>query len=276
MKLSAAARRFDRTLVSDAYNPLDTFKVQFEPFDYYKIDGASVRRKVMSVDPSITMPARRVIDVAGQKFLVGEPGIDFWEGEPIRGQYVIQGADAEVSIHTIAQTLADTAGTTAWASIDFSKYGTDERDSSEYHPQYHIYFGEPETIPEDAIVQNGADTYLVRNSHRTVSGLRDAIANRLDSPVIDAAVFSSQTYDPITDTYTGTPTTVRCLRVRWQEHFEYLSVSSEKFERGDMQVLVPLSVTAKASDTFPLSDGVWRILAVVTRADYRMLHVRRA
>jgi hypothetical protein len=276
MKLKAAARRFDKTTAADAYDPLVTFKCQIEPFDFYKIDGStSVKRRIMSVAPGTVIPARRVILVGDQYFLVGTPGEDFWRDETIRNNYIIQGADFVVTVYTLEEFIAGDPGFTAYASIDFSKYAVDERDSSQWHPQYRIFFGNTEPITEYSVVESDGTFYLVRNASNTVSGILDARSNRIDGPVVDAAVFSAQTYDPISDSYTSTGLTVRCIRLRWQEHFEYLSVASEKFKAGDMQVLLPLSVTPKAGDRITLSDGEWVSVAVVTQPTYHMVHVRR-
>lgn len=276
VRLKDVATYFDKTTASDAYNALTTFKCQIEPFDYVKIDGASVKRRVMSTAPGVTLPSRGVIVVKDQAYLVGDGSADQWNDEDIRKRYVLQGADYIAEVQTIPQVLADSSGTLAYASIDFNKYNTDERDNSDYHPQYHIFFGGSETVPTNSIITAGARSYLVRKSHRTVAGLTDALSNELDDPVIDTATFVDRSYNPITDTYTDTPTAVRCVRVRWQDHFTYLSQGSTKYETGDMQVFVPLSVTPNPSDVVTLPDGDWRVLSVVDLTGYRSLHVRRA
>lgn len=280
MRLRDVAGFFDKTLAKDAYNPLTRFLCQLEPFDYVKIDGASVKRRVMSTVPGVNIPARGVIDIGGQRYLVGDSSQDHWEGGPVRNRYVLQGADSLATVTTIEETLGGTTGTSAYVSVEFNKYATDERDSSTYHPQYHIYFSGSEAVSDGDIITITAygitRYYLVRNANRTMAGLVDALSNHLEDPVIDAAGFSHKTYDPITDTYTDASSSVRCLRVRWQDHFRYLTQSSTSYERGDIQLLVPTSVTPEAGDTVTLSDGVWRVLSVVSGAGYWSLHMRRS
>ena len=275
MKLKNVAKYFDRTKAVDAYNPRASFKCQIEPLDMYRTEGTRIKIRNMSTAPGTRMPARKVIKVDDQPYLVSDMSQDHWEGEPLRDRYVIQGADDLVEIRSIAQVLADDAGVEAYASVDFSKYSSDERDSAEYHPQYHIFFGN-EVVPENSIIHTTDKTFLVKNSFRNPGGLLDALSNELDSPVIDSATFTSRTYNPITDSYTDASSTVRCLRIRWQDQFTYLSQASAKFERGDVQILLPLSMTPKANDTVTLSDGAWRILSVVTHEGFRAAHVRRA
>lgn len=275
MKLKNAAKAFDRTTAVDAYNSFYSFRCQVEPLDMYRTEGTRIKVRNMSTAPDVTIPERRVIMFDGQAYLVSDSSYDYWGKEKIRARYVIQGADDVVEIRTITQILGSVAGVQAWASIDFNKYSTDERDSADYHPQYHIFFGK-EVVPENAIVTTSTRSFLVKNSFTAPSGFVDALCNELDSPVIDAATFKVRTYNPITDSSTESSSTVRCIRVRWQDHFAYLSQGSQKYERGDMVVFVPLSVTPKSNDVIELGDGPWRVLASVDFGGYRSLHVRRA
>jgi hypothetical protein len=275
MKLKNVSKFFDKTKAVDAYNAFYSFKCQVEPLDMYRTEGTRIKIRNMSTAPGVTIPARRVIKIDDQAYIVSDSSLDHWSGEAIRSRYVLQGADHVVEIRTISQVLEDVPGVQAYASIDFNKYGTDERDSSRYHPQYHIYFGK-ETVEEDYVVHTTSSNYLVKNSYLTPAGIVDAICNELDDPVIDTVTFKSRTYIPITDSFTESSSTIRCIRIRWQDKFTYLSQGSEKFERGDIQVLVPSSVTPKAADVVDLSDGPWRVLSVVDYISHKSLHLRRA
>lgn len=276
MDLADVAGYFDTTIASDAYNALATFPVQIEPLDMVKIDGAAVKRRVMSTTPDVVLPARQVIAIGTQHYLVGDGSPDHWFGEPIRVRYVLQGAEHLASVQTIAQVLANTAGTSAWVSIDFNKYGTDERDNSDYNPQYHIFFGGSEVVAENSVITAGGRTYLVRNAHKSVSGLVDALSNVIDDPVFDSVTLKARTYVVATDSFTEVPTTVRCLRVRWQDHFRYLTQGSTTHERGDMTLFLPAAQAVAAGDTVTLSDGLWRVLNVRSESGYKALLVRRA
>lgn len=276
MKLRDAARFFDKSVAKDAYTGMTAFRCQVEPVDLFRVEGTRIKLRNMSASPDITPPLRRVILIGSQRYIMSDSSQDDWEGEALRLRFVLQGADHLVEMRTIAQVLADTPGTSAYASIDFNKYSTDERDNSDFHAQYHIFFAGSESVAENTILTTGSDAYLVRNSYRTPAGIVDALSNKLDAPVVDTATFKVVAYDPITDTNTETATTVRCVRVRWQDHFAYLSQGSADYERGDIQAFVPLSVTPKAGDTLTLADGAWRIVSTLALTDYRSLHLRRA
>lgn len=276
MKLSTASRWFDKTIASDAYSPTVTFRCQLEPFDYVKVEGSAVKRRVMSTAVNAVLPARRTINIGGQVYLVGDTSRDHWNGEPLRDRYVLQGADDLVHIRSIGQVLANSAGTYAYASVDFNKYSTDERDNSNYHPQYHLFFGRSEAVPGGCVLEFSGRWFLVKNSYVTMAGLVDALSNELESPLTASATFKGRTYNPVTDTYTDTPTTVRSMRVRWQDQFAYRSMDTQDYERGDAELFVPLSVTPKAGDRVTLADGGWKVVSVQTKVDHHSLHVRPA
>lgn len=274
MKLKNVSKFFDKTKAVDAYNAHYSFKCQVEPLDMYRTEGTRIKIRNMSTAPGVTIPARRVIKIDDQAYIVSDSSLDHWSGEAIRSRYVLQGADHVVEIRTITQVLEDVAGVQAFASIDFNKYSTDERDSSRYHPQYHIYFGK-ETVEEDYVVHTTSSNYLVKNSYLTPAGIVDALANELYDPIVQVSVSTGRTYDPVTDNYTATTSSVRAILVRWQEYFEYLTQGSTKYERGDAQLFVLPSVHAKAGDTVSISGEDFRVLSHLDRTGYRTLHIRR-
>jgi len=274
MKLKNVSKFFDKTKAVDAYNSSYSFKCQVEPLDMYRTEGTRIKIRNMSTAPEVVIPARRVIKIDDQAYIVSDSSLDHWSGEAIRSRYVLQGADHVVEIRTIAQVLENVPGVQAFASIDFNKYGTDERDSSEYHPQYHIYFGK-ETVGEDVLIHTVDRNYLVKNSYLTPAGIVDALANELDDPVVQVTVSTGRSYNPVTDSYTATTVSVRAVLVRWQEYFEYLTQGSTKYERGDAQLFVLPAVQAKAGDTVSIGGEDFRVLSHLDRSGYRSLHIRR-
>lgn len=274
MKLKSVSKFFDKTKAVDAYNARYSFKCQVEPLDMYRTEGTRIKIRNMSTAPEVTIPARRVIKIDDQAYIVSDSSLDHWSGEAIRSRYVLQGADHVVEIRTVAQVLEDLPGVQAFASIDFNKYGTDERDSSEYHPQYHIYFGKEE-VGEDALIHSIDSNYLVKNSYLTPAGIVDALANELDDPVVQVTVSTGRSYNPVTDSYTASTTTVRAVRVRWQEQFSYLTQGSTKYERGDAQLFVLPAVQAKAGDIVSIGSEDFKVLSYLDKGGYRSLHIRR-
>ena len=90
MNLYNAAKRFNTQLAADAYTG-GTFMCQFEPMSFSKIDGVSIEKRQISVEPTVAIPPRGAITIEGKTYLVGHGAPDFWQGDPIRITLIIQG-----------------------------------------------------------------------------------------------------------------------------------------------------------------------------------------
>ena len=276
MRLHRAATKFNQLTAVDSYNPGTSIKVQFEPLAYSKIDGVAVKKRTISVAPNVTIPTRQVITIEGQAYLVGHGAPDFWKDSVIRLNHVIQGADGLASLTTIAAELASASRKRAYAALAFSKYLPDAEDSSRYPPQYQVFLAGSEIAEQDSLVLLNSIWYLVKESYLSTSGLRVCLANVVEAPNFETATFVSRVYAPLTDTYVDTPSSVRVFRVKWSEHFKYLSKATEQYERGDLTVMMLKAVTPDPPDTLTLSDGVWRILSAQDEGLTWNCHARRA
>ncbi len=276
MRLSRAADRFNDMIAADAYAPTVTFLVQFEPVSYSKLDGVQVRKRSTSIAPDVVIPARGVIAIDGQNYLVGHTAPDYWKGRVIRRTVVIQGADGLAVVSSITEALGNSPGVSAYASAAFGKYNTDMRESSAYHPEYQLFFAGSESLSEGTLVSLNGDWFLVKEAYHSTSGLLVGLADKLPGTVFETVTVNSNTYDPVLDAYTTSAASAKVMRVRWKESFEYLAPAQEDYLRGDETVFVLQSAfDAKPSDTLTLSDGDWRVISVVDQGAVLALHARR-
>lgn len=276
MRLHQAATRFDDSDLYDAYTSTFIGKAQLDPTDIFKLDGASVRRRVMSVAPSVRPPTRQAVRLGTDHYLVGEPSTDEWRGTPIRVKYVLHQTPGLATVKTIAEALADAPGRSMYASREWNKDVPDAQTSSRYFNDYHIFVAKAETVaPYDLLWVDG-QWHICHAVHPSLSGFQDAVSHEILGPVFETVTVSNQTYDPLSDSYSTTPVSLKLLRLRWQEQYAYLTPAQTKYEAGDETVMVLQSAwAAKASDTLLLSDGRWRVLDVQDRGPTLALHVRR-
>lgn len=274
MRLLDAAKYFDRLVVADAYTPATTFKGQLSLFDDSMRDGTTVVRRVLSVDPAVTMPSRGVVCFSGRNWLVGQAAPDSYDGVDIRHRYVLHHAQTSAVVKTPGEALAASAGLTAYASRLWIKDLKEVEVSSDFLSLFGIYFSPSETINEGSLIQLDGRWHMIRSSLKTAAGFRVAVSEELPEPVLESAMFGGRVYNPVTDAYSNTPLSVQALRLRYQAHFRYKSEAAQKFDKGDMQVLVLKSVvTPKAGDQVTLSDGAWNVESVVDEAPVWSLHV---
>jgi len=278
MKLSRVATTFDDVQCLDGYTGASLFRGQTDLYDDSRRDGYSVVRRILSTAPSVVMPTRRVVDIDGDKWLVGQNAKDFFKGSAIRVKYITHKATGMAESHSMASILsaAQVPISSFYAAEAWLKGSREIDESSDVTDSSMMYFANSETAIVRGLLKLGGVLYLVRNTHITSSGYMAADVDVLDTPNLETVSFTAKTYNPITATYTTTTTSAKVLRLRWQSKFNYLSMSSLSYQPGDDVVLVLKSaVTPKNGDVIPLLDGNRSVLSVVSDGDCWHLHVRR-
>lgn len=276
MRLAAAVRAFDQQTLTDAYGTA-TIRGQFDLFDDSKRDGVVTRRRILSVMPDVVMPARNALSIGGQVWIVGGGNPDYFKQGEIRRKYVLHEADGLATVRTFAQFLSGASGLSAYAALDWVKAAKEVDESSELTDVMTAVFARTETLPDDGVVSLAGLNYLLREPHLSAAGFQTVLADEIKAPAIEQGTFTGRTYDPVSDTWSGTPATVSFLRLRWQSHFRYLSQRTLSYQPGD-DVLICLKsgATPKANDSVVLSDGTWQVLAVQSEdASCWSLHARR-
>lgn len=275
MKLAAAARHFDRQVLRDAYGTA-TVRGQFDLFDDSKRDGAVTRRRILSVDPYVSIPARRALQLDGYTWLVGSGNPDYFGSGPIRRKYVLHEADGLASVQTLAQFIAGTSGLSAYAALEWVKATKEIDESSDLTDVLGAMFAATESVPGIGVMTLAGKHYLLREPHETAAGFLSVLVDEIKAPALEAGTFTGRAYDPVADTWGGTPVAVNFLRLRWQSHFRYLSQRTLAFQPGD-DVLICLqsAATPKANDRITLSDGAWQVLTVQAEDSCWSVHARR-
>lgn len=276
MKLRNAARRFDRLLCFDAYSPVTPFLGQFGLYDDAVRDGLTVERRILSVDPDVVVPARRVISAGGYTWILGDHAPDFFNEEAIRHKYIVHQATHLGTIKTIQQALSGAAGTSAYMAAAWIKGAKQIEINSMLYDSFTIYMSATETVDARHVIEYGSRLYLVRDVYDALSGILAATSDELAEPALGTITLRGRTYSAVADSYTNSDASVQALRVRWQAHFDYLSQSSVDYERGDCQVMLPKTVTPTTKHQLLMSDGTWNVLSVIDEDTYWSVHARRA
>jgi hypothetical protein len=278
MKLSSAARHFDHQPLLDAYTSSLVGYGQLSLFDGSVRDGTTVERRVISTEPNLLMPPRRVVKSDDFFWIVGDFIPDFFGGSAIRHGYVVHQAQGLATIRTIQQALQNAAGTTAYAAVTWVKSAKEVDESSGMYNSANVILAPGEPLAAGNLVELAGHWYLARSVYTSSAGFLTGISDELPEPVFETVNYTSKVYNPVTDSNTTTTTSVKVLRLRWQSQFEYLSIGSATYERGDLQVMMlkGLVATPKAGDIVPLSEGNHRVLAVLDEGTHVSMHLRRA
>lgn len=277
MRLHKAANRFDDSVLFDAYTGQMVGKGQLDPTDIFKLDGASVRRRVISVEPSFTPPTKRAVKLGADVYLIGEPSTDEWGGRPIRTKYVLHQTPSLAVIKTFEEALMGQAGRSMFASREWNKDVPDLKESSSYFNDYHIFIANSEYVSAYDLILIDGQWHICHAVHPSLSGFVDAVSHEITGTVFETVDVLAQSYSPVSDSYTSTSIPdVTILRLRWKEQYEYLTAAQEEYGRGDETLVVLKSVwNAKPADSVTLSDGRWRILSATDKGAVLTLHARR-
>lgn len=263
MRLAKVAEYFNTMPCVDAYTSKHCFDGQLGTYDDNKRDSETAERRVLSLAAGATLPARRVIKAAGQTFIIGSAYPDWHRDEVIRVAYVLHEAADLASVYTLAQLAANQAGVSAYAGRNWVKYLAASEQRSDLAPQHHVHFAKTESIANEQIVLLEGRYLFVRAWNYGPAGTLVALADELPEPVVETVMLTGGTRDPVTATWSGTPTAVRVVRVRWQSLFSYRANIAPKFGPEDLQVVVAKSVFTPADGMLAqMSDGAYLLQSV--------------
>lgn len=276
MKLTDAACYFDRTIVTDAVTGKALFKCQIDPYDDSKRDASAAYRRIMSVKPGTAMPATGVAKMLGHTWMIGSFEPDGML-EIHREKYVIQAATATLKHSSLSQFLTGVYPSSVYATPNWVKDAKQLEVSSDTPQIFDITVPGVTSMAVHDILWDASAAYLVLSPRSMVSGLMVANALKLDVTAATTATITSRTYNPVTGTYTGAVDgTAAALVVRWQSLFKYTSQMSERFQEGDVEIVLPFGTVLTTASRITVSGVTYQVLAVLDISGTVVAHARVA
>lgn len=278
MLLSDVAVYFDKTPCTDVYSPFATFYGQLDVFDDSKRDGATVNRRVLSVAPGTSIPARRTVTVAAEQWLIGTHQADQFMGSSIRDKYVLHRALGTATIKTLVQLLTS-GGVSTYAAKVWVKDMKELEASSELKSFMNIFLPSTDAAVEGDVITLAGTHYVVRNSYLSAAGFLVAEANELDAGALTTGTYTPRVYVPATDSRTsGTPVAVSTLVTRFQDNYEYPTQAAPKLEPGDIRAVITQAAVANPlpGDLLQIASVDWKVLTAGADGSCWNLHLRRA
>ena len=270
------ASHFDDVSVYDAYTNALLFNAQFNSFDESSADGSIVKKRTMSTRPGIAMPTRRVIKFVDEVWIVGDGNTDAFQNEKVRAAYWMKKATELGAVLTPAQACSGAAGTALYLHRAYLKDTVNSGSDSEYDPFWNIYISQTEPIEKGYFFRADGRLFRVRATpHLDLNGMTLAASDEIDPGSEVSVVIGGQTYDPISDTYTGSPVTVAGLLFDMYKNYELKTDADPKMHSGDMTLLVPNTTAVVTGASLTIGTQRWQVIARTTDVDAWNLHVRR-
>lgn len=276
MRLKAAAVYFDDTPVADGYTGAFLWQCQFSSFNDANAVGSTSTRRILSIAPGLALPARRVVKIFDDRWLVGDGNPDSWKASQIRQSFNMKKATTLAAILTPAQACLGAAGITAYAQQIYFKDSVNTLNNADYDPFWNFFFAPGEPVGKGSYLRAGSQLYRVRSSYLPLEDLRICQSDEVDAGPL-TAVFATGAYDPLSDSVSGGTVTTSVLMMDFTKAYNYLTQASDRVAAGDMNALVPAAaLTPETGKTVTIAGEVWRILTKSVEGDCWLLHLRRA
>lgn len=277
MRLKDVARHFDREPAYDGYSGALVFKCQYSSFDDSAGDGSTNRRRGMSTAPAVVIPARGCIRLGDQRWLVGSPTGDSFQGEAMRNNYNLKRVTDSLRILTAAEACADAAGTSAYAQKYYFKDTVNNLTDAEYDPFWNVFFAPTEAVAQGAFLKDASSTfYRVRQTYQVAEGFLVAQTDQLDSDARQTGVvFNTGAYNPLTDAFaTGTVST-SVLQFEMTKFYRFRQQAEAVVKPGDKMVFVTTSaVTVVPGMQFTMLGLVWQVVTKQAEGAVTAIHAR--
>lgn len=274
MKLSRVAQRFNDTPCNDSYTGEFLFHGQLGVYTEAVRDGITTQRRVLELAPNTELPDRKVVEFEGVHWIIGEGNIDTWKGKTVREKFAIQKSVGLANVATPLQFLNEEDGLLAHAGIVYVKTNKETEISSGEFIQSTMFLARSETVTSGQLVELDGRTYIAKESYLAAAGHLGVVVEELQTPIRDEAATKGK-YNPITEEYEDGPT-IKVVRLRWQSDFEYFSLMTPTFERGDMRAITLQEPKLKNGDKLNLSDGEWIVINREGKGETQHLHLRRS
>lgn len=271
------ANHFDDIQATDGYTAAPLFKVQTSTFLGASPDGSVSQKRIFSMAPNLTMPARGCIVALGERYVTGASILDGIYGAAIRRSYWAKMVTDSFELLTPGQACLGTSGTAAYGRRDYLKDVVNSQTDSEYDPFWEIFFTTSETVVKGGFMKVGTTFYRARSVHLDEAGFQNAASDELDAGSRVSVTFAQTgAYNPITDSYAaGSVVTDGFLLDRYKA-YDLLSEADELNKQGDMTLIVAASaITPTVGRNVTIGSQSYRILNSTAEQDAWSLHVRR-
>lgn len=273
MDVATAATYFDSAEVLDAYSSAVLFTGQLDLYDAAERDSDTGWRRTVSA-PTVVLPARGCVSVAGEVFVAGRVIKDHFQGEVHRQHLLLHPADGLFTYGTTGQMLAVSGTTDFYAGISWAKESRDAELTSETIPMFRVYYFEAEDVPSAALIKDAEGNYYrVASSSLQTGGLQRLTAFGLGPAAIHTAQYSATggTYDPVADSSGAAgPIPVSVLKEPARTHYRYQTNAALDFAPADVllsALTASLGGVPEPESTFDIEGITYRVLERWAAAD---------
>lgn len=284
MDLGMLSSFFDNDPLYDAYTGDYLYNGQFATYDGSQLDGSFIRRRTVSLAPGLQPPPGRVVTLYGEQWVLSDPIVDGFCGEPVRQTMSARKCHAKYKILTAGQLAQGSPpGREAYAFSRWTK-NTADASTTERKPYYEFSFSRTEATVEGLFIQDGEKVWHARMSTEVSEGFTFAEADELTPAFQDKAKVQAGRLqsDPVTLQEVVIKTYSAAMFERYQ-FFKKTDQAQPKNYFGDKTLVISKADEANLPDLSEMSfeverqDGTksrWMGVAVQDLGDGWAVHIR--
>jgi hypothetical protein len=268
---------FDDDPVYDAYTGALLFHCHTTPHDDHTSSGATARRRTMTTVPGTAAPARAVVQIHGETWLVGNSNVDSFQGVPIRRSYGLKKSSGLVSALTPGEVCLAAAGTEFHVHKEYFRDTQDAKTSADWDVMWNVFCPPGEPVAKGTFLRQGATLLRVRNAYPSIEDLTIAEADQLDADARQPVTFISSVLDLVADTRTATSVSTWAIQTDPQKCYQFRTLAESTLQPGDRAVYIAKAAYMPVVGAeFTMQGAKWRALTIVSEQDAWLLHVRLA
>lgn len=278
MEFADAARHFDQDPAYDGYTGDLLFYCHTTPHDDHTSSGATARRRTMTATDVTAPPARRVVRIYGEHWLVADSNPDSVMGVNVRRSFGLKKATGLMTLLTPGEACAGAPGLPLYAHREYYRDMQDARTQSEWDVMWNVFVAPNEPVGKGSFLREGSTIFRVRSVYPSIDDLRIAEADEFDPDALQSVTFTTTgNLDLVTDQLETSSVTVQVIQSDSMKFYRYRVEAEADNKPGDRVVFVAAaSIAPQPGATLAMLGANWRVLTSVIEGDARVLRVRLA
>lgn len=276
MSFVDVASFFNNDPLYDAYTGDYLYDGQFATYNESQLGAAFNRRRTVELRPEYVLPPRRVVDNYGEKWVLSEPIIDGFMGQPVRQTMSARKVEGLFEVKTAAELVLGTPGSLSFYAYMRWTKGTVSPDTVKEEPYHEFSFSLTEQEVGKRFLVLGDRVWSPRMEAVVAEGFKMIEADEIIESTNTGArvtVTEIEPIDPVTLERVEGATFPGLLLKRYN-FFTKSDEAEPELYSGDMTL-----VTAKVSQPNPqgtveINSVPWNILGKQDLGDGWALHVR--
>lgn len=276
MKLRNVSRFFQEAPVLDGYSGVSLFVAHTTPHDDHTSSGATARRRTMTVDIDKSAPARRVVSIFGEYWIVGNSNLDSYKGATVKKNFGLKKATDLATLRTPGQACLDAGGTAFYIQREYFRDVNNPLTESDIDTQWNVFCPLNETLAVGSLFVYGSRLARIRNFYSTVDEYQVAEADQLDIDARQAVTFvTTGAINTVTDLPVSASVATYALQFEDTKFYRFRDQAEASRKPGDKTVFVAASaVTPLVNATFTMLGKTWRVMQVQAESDAWALQAR--